>query len=101
MLLPDDAPVADLARIPAAAHPRARLRDAYNRWTNVPRARCGDVAGQLKVDESPGNRDPMTWFMRVKLEPSQGPMFKRRSARIVGETDDFAKDWIETNRKCC
>ena len=52
------------------------------------------------MDESPGNRDPMTWFMRVKLDdgswPSQGPMFKRQSARIVGETDDFAKDWIDT-----
>ena len=77
----------------------------HNVWVDVLCARCSTVSGQIKYDPSPGLRDPATWVMRVRHSdgsyPGKGPTFRRRSCTIVGESDEFAKDWVLTNKQCC
>ena len=82
------------------------LRDSINTWTNVRCEQCGiAVAGQMKLDPGPGDRDPKTWFVRVLDEdgkwPNQGRFRKRSVCKIVGESDEWPLSWIAKHKKCC
>ena len=99
-LLPPAAPV------PGVRGPRAPAAMSLT-WTDVQCESCHQIAGQLKYNPGPSRNedtDPPTWFMRVKdggSWPSKGPYFKRRLARIVGDSDQFCRNWIRENRTCC
>ena len=115
--VPDDTPLADLLPQQAAAVPAAveegiaaapnpvRPRRPPNVWVEHACPHCGKPAGQTKYDPHPGSRDPPCWFMRVWLQdgtlPNQGRFFRRRSVTVVGDSDEFAINWVVTNRKCC
>lgn len=100
------AAAADAAK---AAQPQARggrgpNLDANLTWTCVACDQCGQQAvGQYKLDPCPGGRQPV-WMMRVWDKsgwPSQGPLHRVRRTSVVGESDSFAKKWIQENRQCC
>ena len=79
-------------------------RGYINVWQDVLCNVCGQVAGQIKLDPGPANRDPETWFMRVKEGDrwaSKYPKFRRRTANVIGISDDFATGWVHENRTCC
>ena len=77
-------------------------------WTDVECNTCHQTAGQFKYSEGParlGAHDPPTWMMRVQDPdgswPTKGKNFRRRQSSIVGQTDEFAKNWISQNKTCC
>ncbi len=106
-------PAADVAAMPSqraagergpVAAPPAR-QPASLFWRDILCERCGRVAGQIKLADTPGNlgRGPV-WMMRVPHEgswPTSGPSFRTRRTSIVGESDDFAVDWVRTHSGCC
>lgn len=116
-------PKAAAAPVPGAAPPKAKaaavpkavvadrpvprsLRDSFNTWTDVRCEQCGiAVAGQMKLDPGPGDRDPKTWFVRVLDEdgkwPNQGRFRKRSQCNIAGEGDEWPLSWIAKHKKCC
>ena len=79
-------------------------RGYINAWQDVLCNVCGQVAGEIKLDPGPANRDQETWFMRVKEGDrwaSKYPKFRRRTANVIGISDDFATGWVHENRTCC
>ena len=106
----DDTVLADLLPRAAAAAPapapRLPLRDYVGVWKDVACNSCDQIAGQVKYDPQPGSRDNATWFMRVRV-PGQSswgsrfPHFRRRTSQVIGESEDFALDWVQTNKTCC
>ena len=94
--------------VPAAA-PADRVRGPgrgyFNYWMDIKCATCNRVCGQLKKDPGPGDRDPPTWYMRVRNAdgswPSKGPQFRRRSVNTFGDSDVRSRKWIEDNKLCC
>lgn len=74
-------------------------------WTHINCSVCGRIAGQIKFAESPGLRDPATWFMRTCAVdgswPMKAPYFRRRVASVVGFAPDYARTWVQENRTCC
>ena len=114
--IPDDTPLADLVRpvapaprpdapAPARAAAAVHSRGYINQWANVVCATCGNVAGQIKWDPGPGQRDDPTWFMRVRCADgkwgSKYPEFRRRTTGVVGDSDEFPKGWVQENKNCC
>ena len=109
---PDDTPLEALRprvaapEAPAERGPRAAAAYALV-WTDVTCNSCHQVCGQFKFSPGPSrhaNQDPPTWFMRVKENdtwPSAGPNFRRRLAKIIGDSEEYCKTWIQSNRKCC
>ena len=92
---------------PAVRGARAAPAMSLN-WTDIQCEQCGQIAGQLKYNPGPGRnekKDPPTWYMRVKdvggSWPIQGPCFSRRLVRIVGDSDQFCRNWIRDHRNCC
>ena len=110
--IPDDTPLAALvppvAPVPAepaqAAAP-VHARGYINQWADVLCPTCGNVAGQIKLDPGPGQRDDPTWFMRVRCADgrwgSKYPEFRRRTTGVVGDSDEFPKGWVQENKTCC
>lgn len=105
---PDDLPLEALLPRRPAADRGPRAAPAYSlTWTDIRCRLCHRICGQMKFSPGPsrhGDSDPPTWFMRVKtgnVWPSTAPNFRRRQASVVGNTDDFAKNWIHENRHCC
>jgi len=102
-LLPRAAAAAAAAPAPA---PRVHLRDYVGVWKDVACSSCHQIAGQIKYDPQPGSRDNATWFMRVRLPGSESwgsrfPHFRRRTSQVIGESEDFALDWVQTTKTCC
>ena len=104
----DKSVVCQAAPKAAAERPVPRhTRNYTNQWTDVRCDRCNvPIAGQIKFDEAPGQRDKPTWFMRVReadnsLSHSSGKYFSRRLAERVGHTDEFAMEWIRKFKRCC
>ena len=99
-------PLADTEQAVVAA-PRLRRRRVLDlQWTEVTCTVCNGIAGQLKFDPAPGNRDGPSWVMRVpdpntREWPQQGERFRRRRTSRVGDDDGFARAWIQENRVCC
>ena len=77
---------------------------AYLEWTDVPCQRCHAIAGQVKYQPSILDGIPK-WVMRCKqadgIWPTTGPGYRIRRVNVVGVSDDFAREWVQVNRKCC
>ena len=110
----DDTVLADLVPRPAAPRPEADdraegaprhlVRDFVGVFQDVECSTCGAVAGQIKHDPRPGDRDEPTWFMRVKVGGKWGarfPHFRRRQCQVIGHSDKFAREWVQKNKTCC
>jgi hypothetical protein len=90
--------------VPAA--PRARPRVPAIEWTVIECNVCHAEAGQIKMELLPGGRDGPTWHMRVSDPATQrwavsGPRYRTRRTTVIGDSPDFATDWVQTNRECC
>lgn len=105
---PVELPPADGAPVglpPAAAQPGQRRSGALL-WQDVPCASCGLIAGQIKYDPAPGNRDGPSWIMRVEDPaapgkwPQCGHYFRTRRTSVVGELAAFATNWVTENHGC-
>ena len=105
---PVELPPADGAPVelpPAAAQPGQRRIVALI-WEDVPCASCGLIAGQIKYDPAPGNRDGPSWIMRVEDPaapgkwPQCGHYFRTRLTSVVGELAASATNWVTENH-CC
>ena len=85
--------------------PRGPGRGYVNVWEDVQCPDCSKICGQIKLDPTPGSRDPPTWYMRVcdphGVFPSKGPFFKRRVARLIGEGPEGPTHWVMENKRCC
>ena len=92
------APAITAAGLRAPAH-------QYMFWETVMCTNCGQDAGQMKCDPSPGGRDKPTWHMRVKNVdgswPTKGHSYQRRLVDRIGEATDYCVNWILGNRTCC
>lgn len=75
-------------------------------WEAVACTVCGHDAGQYKLEPNPGRRDGPTWHMRT-MDPStnawavQGARHRTRRTSVVGDSPDFAINWVQHNRVCC
>ena len=66
---------------------------------------CNQVAGQFKLEAMPGGRDQPTWHMRVRQPDTmdwaaRAPLLRSRRTSVVGESNEFALEWIRQNRHC-
>ena len=77
----------------------------YLHWQTTECPDCRRPNGQFKYDPAPGLRDEPTWHMRVMTTegvwPTKGHQYRRRHASQVGDSEDFAKQWIWENKTCC
>ena len=99
-------PPADGAAGPAEPRPPAVVhRDYINQWEDVMCDTCHRVAGQIKLDPGPGNRDEPTWFMRVRDAGgkwgSKYPLFRRRVTNVIGQSDEGPRKWVQDTKSCC
>ena len=83
---------------------RRRNAGEYLVWTDVRCERCHEIAGQIRYYPSPLDGIPK-WAMRCAradgIWPTTGPGYRIRRVHVVGVSDDFAREWVQVNRKCC
>ena len=92
----------------AGAHARGgivRHHEGYISWQDSLCEICNQVAGQFKLEEMPGGRDQPTWHMRVRDPETmewagRAPRLSSRRTSVVGESTEFALQWIRENRHC-
>ena len=100
----DDAP-APAAAVGAARGALVRHHEGYIPWEELVCEICGVVAGQYKLERMPGGRDQPTWHMRVRQREtmewaSRAPLLRSRRTSVVGDENQFALTWIQSNRHC-
>lgn len=105
----------DLAPPPAAeggeqvvARVNVRHAEGLIGWLDLKCDVCSQVVGQYKLEPYPGGRDnAATWHMRVRDPDNSGewasryPHHRSRRTSVVGESDQFCRDWISELRSGC